>query len=142
LNVCVDSSFLASLYAIEVHSSDVRRRMARRPQVWVTPLNRSEMVHAFYNQVFRSKISAPETRLACTQFAEDCTERILTSVELPAELWETCINIGRDYCPTLGIRTLDLLHVACAMKLGADKFWTFDERQEKLAQAVGLDTKP
>lgn len=32
------------------------------------------------------------------------------------------------------------LHVASALELGAERFWTFDERQERLAQAAGLDT--
>ncbi|MGA2250711.1 hypothetical protein [Terracidiphilus sp.] len=47
-------------------------------------------------------------------------------------------NIG----PTLGVRTLDSLHVACALELGARSFWTFDERQERLAIAAGLNTNP
>jgi len=34
--------------------------------------------------------------------------------------------------------TLDTLHVASALELGAERFWTFDERQAKLARAVGL----
>ena len=34
--------------------------------------------------------------------------------------------------------TLDTLHVACALELGAERFWTFDARQAKLARAVGL----
>jgi predicted nucleic acid-binding protein len=31
--------------------------------------------------------------------------------------------------------------VACALELGAEKFWTFDDRQARLAEAAGLDTK-
>jgi predicted nucleic acid-binding protein len=38
------------------------------------------------------------------------------------------------------MRTLDTLHVACALELKADRFWTFDERQAKLAKARGLKT--
>jgi predicted nucleic acid-binding protein len=32
------------------------------------------------------------------------------------------------------------LHVACALEMNVQKFWTFDDRQAKLAEAVGLDT--
>jgi predicted nucleic acid-binding protein len=42
--------------------------------------------------------------------------------------------------PQLGTRTLDTLHVASALELGASEFWTFDQRQQKLAKAVGLAT--
>jgi len=41
---------------------------------------------------------------------------------------------------TLGVRTLDSLHVACALEKKAKRFWTFDERHAKLAEAVGLST--
>ena len=34
--------------------------------------------------------------------------------------------------------TLDTLHVASALQLGAERFFTFDERQANLARAVGL----
>ena len=46
----------------------------------------------------------------------------------------------RRHGPILGVRTLNSLHTAAALELGADKFWTFKERQARLAQAVGLDT--
>jgi predicted nucleic acid-binding protein len=32
--------------------------------------------------------------------------------------------------------------VACALELKAQRFWTFDERQARLAKAVGFDTEP
>jgi predicted nucleic acid-binding protein len=38
------------------------------------------------------------------------------------------------------MRTLDSLHVASALLLKAERFWTFDERQAKLAKAEGLKT--
>ncbi len=139
---CVDSSFLASLYALETHSSEAHRRIAQKPQVWLTPFNRAELAHAFYYQVFRSRISSVEAKLAWSQFEQDCARRVWILVGLPDALWETCIDLARRFGPTLGVRTLDSLHVACALELRADKFWTFDERQEKLAAAVGLDTTP
>jgi predicted nucleic acid-binding protein len=43
------------------------------------------------------------------------------------------------HVPVTGTRTLDTLHVAAALALGAKEFWTFDDRQAKLATAVGLN---
>ncbi len=40
----------------------------------------------------------------------------------------------------LGTRTLDIIHVACALAMKAETFSTFDDRQAKLARAVGLRT--
>jgi predicted nucleic acid-binding protein len=140
--VCVDSSFLASLYAQEIHSSEAHRRVAQKPQTWITPLNRAELAHAFHYQVFRSRISATEAKLAWSQFEQDCARQVWLQVDLPDAMWETCIDLAKKFGPALGVRTLDSLHVACALELGADKFWTFDERQAKLAEAAGLDTTP
>ena len=38
----------------------------------------------------------------------------------------------------LGTRSLDVLHVACALVLGGNDFLTFDHRQGALAKAAGL----
>jgi|SRR5271166_2702766 len=140
--VCVDSSFLASLYALEAHSSEAHRRIAQKPQVGITPFNRAELAHAFHYQVFRSRISAAEARLAWNQFEQDCAQQVWILVDLPDAMWRTCIDLAKKYGPTLGVRTLDSLHVACALELKAQRFWTFDERQARLAEAVGLDTSP
>ena len=40
--------------------------------------------------------------------------------------------------PTLGTRSLDVLHVACALELKLRHFLTFDTRQRQLAVAAGL----
>ena len=40
--------------------------------------------------------------------------------------------------PKLGCRTMDILHVACAIQLSVDQFVSFDNRQKKLAIAAGL----
>jgi len=48
--------------------------------------------------------------------------------------------MARRHGARLGMRTLDSLHVAAALELGAKSFWTFDERQAKLAAATALQT--
>jgi hypothetical protein len=57
----------------------------------------------------------------------------------PEHAFEVYANLARRYGPKLGVRTLDSLHVACAPELNADRFWTFDERQAKLAKPQGLN---
>jgi len=59
---------------------------------------------------------------------------------MPEDAFDVCAELARGYGPKLGVRTLDSLHVACALELKADRFWTFDERQAKLAKAEGLKT--
>lgn len=57
----------------------------------------------------------------------------LAEVHLEAE------SLARDHAPTLGTRTLDILHVAAATLLESSRFVTGDRRQAALAKAVGLE---
>ena len=59
---------------------------------------------------------------------------------MPDKGYDLCVQLGRTHGPKLGVRALDSLHVACALELKAERFWTFDERQSKLAKAEGLRT--
>jgi predicted nucleic acid-binding protein len=114
--------------------------MSTLPSIWVTPLNRTELAHALQQYVFRSQLSAFEAQRAWSEFQQDCARGIWTQIGLPERVWETSMVLARKHGPTLGVRTLDSLHVACALELKAERFWTFDDRQAKLAEAVGLDT--
>ncbi len=142
MTVYADSSFVAPIYVIDVHAAEARRRMSSRPDLWLTPFNRTELANALYQQVFRARISALEARLAWNNFEQDCANGIWNPINLPESIWETSIGLARQYGPTLGVRTLDSLHVACALELKSQKFWTFDDRQARLAEAVGLNTNP
>jgi predicted nucleic acid-binding protein len=72
------------------------------------------------------------------QLESDRSAQVWVEVELPENVFELCADLARRYGPKLGVRTLDSLHVACALELKAEQFWTFDERQGKLAKAEGL----
>lgn len=114
--------------------------MKTRPSLWVTPLNRSEFAHALHQYVFRTAITLNQSKLVWRDFEEDCQNGIWNEIDLPENVWERSIGLARRHGPALGVRTLDSLHVACALELKARRFWTFDERQSKLAKTAGLDT--
>jgi predicted nucleic acid-binding protein len=142
LTIYADSSFFVSLHLVDRHSQEVWRRMAARPDVLLTPLNRAEFVHAVFLHVFWKKITPFEAERAVKVLDQNCAAGVWHLSNLPSETYARSIDLARQYTATLGVRTLDSLHVACALELGAQKFWTFDERQAKLAEAVGLDTNP
>lgn len=138
--IYVDSSFISPVYAEDVHSAEAERRMSQKPMIWLTRINRAEVAHAIFLQVFRKRISSEHAQFFWNNFEMDCRDGIWTKTDLPERIWDKSIHLARMYGPTLGVRTLDSLHVACALELHAQKFWTFDERQARLAEAVGLDT--
>ncbi|HWG19144.1 MAG TPA: type II toxin-antitoxin system VapC family toxin [Terracidiphilus sp.] len=137
----MDSSLLVSLYVKDSNSPQALQRMSTRPDVWVTPLNRSELAHAVNRYVFREKLSEFEAHRALKAFEDDCANGTWSLANFPAAVWDRSIDLARRHGPRLGMRTLDSLHVACALELNAERFWTFDERQARLAEAAGLDTR-
>ena len=138
MSVYADSSFFVSLYMDDAHSIEAQRRMATHPHIWLLPLNRVEWVHAIAQHVFRREISPREAAQFYSAFEADRKLGLYLELEMPESAFDTAIELGQTYVPRLGTRTLDTLHVASALELGAQRFWTFDERQAKLARAVGL----
>ena len=136
----VDSSFLVPLYLPDQHSADARRLVDTKPEVWLTPLNIAEFSHAVGQQVFLGKISPLQSDQVRHNFASDQIAGLWLDTGMPELVFERCTEIGRHHTSKLGIRTRDSLHVACALELKTERFWTFDDRQEKLAKAVGLKT--
>lgn len=140
MNAYVDSSFLVSSYITDAHSTRVDQRMALGFSIWITPFNHAELANAIYQQVFLNRLTSVEAQKVWGEFQRDYLSGLWTPVEFPYRAWETCASLALRFGSTLGVRTLDSLHVACALELRAGRFWTFDDRQARLAEAVGLDT--
>jgi predicted nucleic acid-binding protein len=138
LTVYADTSVFVSLYLPDAHSEEAHRSMLRRPRLWLTSLHRAEWIHAVEQHVFQRRISAREAQQVLRMFEQDREAALWIESDMPEQVWEACITLGRRYAARLGVRTLDTLHVACALELQAEVFWSFDQRQVKLAQAAGL----
>lgn len=138
--VYADSSFLVSSYITDRHATVVDRFWLASPKFFLTPLHRAEWAHAVAQHVFRKFMSAADADQADREFEADCVAGLWKDVAIPEHAFEICAQLARRYCPLLGVRTLDSLHVACALELNAERFWTFDDRQAKLAKARGLKT--
>jgi predicted nucleic acid-binding protein len=139
-SIYADTSFFVSLYLPDRHSGEAERRMAAKPRIWFAPLHSAEWMHAIAQHVFRKEMSALEARRVQGELARDVGSGLWLNVNLPESVWETCAELARRHGPRLGMRTLDSLHVAAALELGAKAFWTFDERQARLATVAGLQT--
>jgi len=138
LSVYADSSFVVSVYLTDVHSPEARRRVQGAPPLILTALHRAEWAHALGQHQFRGTMTAETAQRAHSQWVSDEAASLWREASLPENAFELCADLARRYGAKLGIRTLDSLHVACALELKAERFWTFDERQAKLAKATGL----
>jgi predicted nucleic acid-binding protein len=141
LIVYADSSFLVSLYVLDSHSPAALQRLQNSPHLVVTPFHGAELANAFCQCVFRSTLTEFEAARAWKRFENDSMAGVLEWVRFPDSAWDRSIALSHRFCASLGVRTLDTVHVALALELGADRFWTFDDRQARLAEAAGLDTR-
>lgn len=140
MSTYADTSFLVSLYIPDRHSPEAERRTASRPVVWLTPFHVAEWTHAVEQQVFRRVVSRTEADGVYERFQQHRESHLWLEIALPESAFDLCAQLGRRHGARLGLRTLDTLHVASALELRAERFWTFDERQKRLARAVGLKT--
>ena len=140
MTIYADSSFIVSTCIHDMHTTEVATRLSSRPQVFVTPLNRAEVANAIRRYVFRGAISEADARASWTNFERDRVGGVWSDVAFPSSAWDASVVLSVRFAAAIGVRTLDSLHVASALELGVRKFWTFDERQARLAEAAGLDT--
>jgi predicted nucleic acid-binding protein len=107
----------------------------------VTSFGELELANALQLRVFRLELPAAKTRAAYTAFRDDVTAGIVAIKTMPDEVYEQAQRLARKWSRTIGTRTLDIIHIASALALGADSFHTFDDRQHRLAQAVKLTVR-
>jgi predicted nucleic acid-binding protein len=140
LTTYADTSFIVSVYVQDGHSAAAQELMNLNPRLWFSPLHLAETFHAIAQQVFYRRISATDAQDIYRHVRSDQTAGVWAETQMPENAFELCADLARRYGPKLGIRTMDSLHVACALELKAEQFWTFDQRQAKLAKAEGLKT--
>ena len=116
-------------------------------QVWVTRLVMLEFANALQRLVYESKHGAqslrisPEIALVAKLEMEESLKTGETIVKVmpdEKEVDEVFDLLVHRYTANHGFRTVDVLHVASALVLECDTFWSFDTRAQKLAALVGL----
>jgi predicted nucleic acid-binding protein len=138
LTAYADTSFLVSLYAPDVNSLRAAELMRARPNLLLTPFGELELFNALELRAFRKELGRREVQRAHGAFESDRDSGIFSLQPAPPLLYEFAARISRRRTFQLGARTLDILHVASALVLKAEAFYTFDARQRDLARAEGL----
>lgn len=134
-----DTSFLVSLYAPDSNSAEAIRRMsAVKLPVLSTSFGEVELANAFQLLLFRKQVEAREIRAAYNAFREHVRSGAIVVHSMTDEIFEASRHLAVRYTSRLGVRTLDILHVASALALGANVFHSFDRNQKRLAVLVGL----
>jgi predicted nucleic acid-binding protein len=141
LSSYLDSSLLTSLYAPDAHSASAREYLLQAAGPFLlTPFGEAELTNAIELRVFRREIAAAQAKAALERLATHISAGVFHPAPVPAAVYDVARQLSRRHTATLGTRTLDILHVAAALVLHTDSFYTFDRIQAKLARAAGLVT--
>lgn len=135
-----DPSALLKLY---LHEPESRAMAMWRAKVAgplpVTHHGRVELINGLALAAHRGFLPAAAFEAALTALDDDFEQGRYTPADL---LWRAVLkraaDLSRAHTPTLGTRSLDVLHVASALELGLKRFVTFDTRQRQLALSTGL----
>ena len=139
-----DSSFVVSLVSADAHSAEACAFMTRSgAPLLFTPLHRIEARNALRNAAARGALSDQEVRAAIQRLEDDLKDGFLVHQPLDwGNVLRRADSLSEKHAAIDGQRTIDLLHVAAALECKARIFLSFDQRQRKLAKAVGLKVKP
>ena len=139
-----DSSFLLKLYIREPETQQALAAITAttRPLIFIA-LHRLELSNAIRRNVASKKVRKGQAVRAFQSLRHDLRSGLYDVPAVPWErLYRRALRLSRKHAPTLQVRSLDLLHVAAALELGATDFLTFDDRQRKTAEAEGLNVGP
>ena len=135
-----DTGILLKLYLSEPNSAQAVALVQERDgDVPHTSLHRLEMKAAIMQKHGRGEITELARDAVLADLEMDISTEFFTD---PAVAWPgvfaraeslAVAHAGKTLC-----RSLDTLHVALALELGAKKFFTFDARQSEMAKAAGL----
>jgi predicted nucleic acid-binding protein len=116
------------------------------PLLPITFLHRLEVLNAIQMYVFlarkdgQTRLTAESAGAAQAVFREDLLQRSFirpVSVQLD-ELADRFEELALRHTANHGFRTYDVVHVASALLLACDTFWSFDKKARKLAALEGL----
>ena len=144
MSIYADTNVFFSLYVTDANSPRADTwRQANPVPIGFTGFHRIELRNALSLAVFQQRVTTAEALAAWQEVQQDLASGLLVAKpDLWGKLVREAENLAEHHTPVIGTRTLDVLHVAAALVLGATEFCTLDTRQGKLAQLAGLHVQP
>jgi len=136
----VDTSIIVKLYVKEEYSLDASNRIIENNEaIPLTGFHDLEFTNAINLKLFRKEITEDEAGYIISKFHEHESKGVYYRPQLSwAETFRYAVDLSGNHTGNTGSRSLDILHVASALSIKADRFLTIDTRQSKLASLAGL----
>ena|SRR5690349_21321965 len=138
-----DSAIIVKLYVQEATSPEaIQLAGAYTAPYPLTRWQELEVKNAIRLKAFRREITADQMSQSIVAFEQDIVAGRWQRHASTAAVEEKAEELSAAHAATLGCRTLDIIHVAAALVIGAKEFISFDQRQRTLAEPFGLKVKP
>jgi predicted nucleic acid-binding protein len=141
--IYLDSSVVFSLQVKDANTvAAVALLQSERETLALTRLCEVEFVNALSLRLFRKEISESQAQASIADLEKNLFMGIYQLLPFPDSAFARAKALALTLMPTIGVRAVDLLHVAAALELGVDALYTFDQKQRRTAQAGGLAVNP
>jgi predicted nucleic acid-binding protein len=136
--IYLDTGCLLKLYYPEPESVRVAAIVQGKPIIY-NQLHELELANALQLKLFLRNATAGQVAAARSLVASDLTAGVLVPGGGGWDgVFKEAVALAERYTSTIGCRSLDILHCTAAKVVGAAEFVSTDERQKKLAVAMGL----
>lgn len=135
MKLAIDSSAFAKRYVQEIGSDDVDRLLEGASDLGFCVILVPEIVSALNRLQRENALTSVDYRAAKSQLIEDV--RDATVLQITPAVVSHSIKLLEENI----LRSMDALHVACALAWQADVFVTSDKRQLDAAEKAGLQTE-
>ena len=144
MSVYIDTGILVKSYVLEEDSPEAIAiiEAAGDPLIF-THVHGIEIPNAIRLKRFRGEITKAEEAAAIRVFRSDIDAGRLARPDYElAEVFIQAERLSAKHSGDIGSRSLDVLHVAAALRCGCASMASFDERQRKIAVLAGLKLLP
>lgn len=108
--------------------------------LFLSNLTELEFFNAAERRFGRNQLSRAELEEAYASFEGDVANGVLQVLDIEPATWAKTKELILRYTAPLGCRTADIIHVAAAIVIRADRMLTFDIRQKELVRLLKLRT--
>jgi predicted nucleic acid-binding protein len=135
-----DTGVLLKLYLPEPRAAEAVAFVNANPgKAPINNLHELEMRSALRQKVGRGELTHTECDVLIDQVESDLTTGVHEQVTVSwPDVFATAEALSAAHGVGTLCRSLDTLHVALALELGATEFCSFDLRQSRMAAAAGL----
>ncbi len=139
-----DSAVILKIYVPEADSAAAAKIVQRQGYPLIlTRLHELEIRNACRLKHGRGELSSDQLVRVVGRVEGDIAQgRLLRMLVDWPEVFARAEDLSARHAAECLARSLDILHVACALVLGAARLYSFDRRQRALAARAGLRVSP